>query len=128
MGGGGGVLHSGYMGYIRKALEKGYSEHPGSACCADNMFEMFVHFGHCLCCLLPVFVNRHLPCLHTNSLHGLLLPALHHKSLWCAKGLALREHSGCRCNGMGLVAGPKSLVPPAHSHLHAPTRNKTNKQ
>ena len=30
------------MGYIRKALEKGYLEHPGSACCTDNMFELFV--------------------------------------------------------------------------------------
>ena len=34
--GGGGVY-----GYIRKALEKGYLEHPGSACCTDNMFEIF---------------------------------------------------------------------------------------
>ena len=24
------------MGYIQKALEKGYLEHPGSACCTDN--------------------------------------------------------------------------------------------
>ena len=29
----------GYVGYIRKALEKGYLEHPGSACCTDDMFE-----------------------------------------------------------------------------------------
>ena len=32
------------MGYIRKALEKGYLEHPGSACCTDDMFEIFVRF------------------------------------------------------------------------------------
>ena len=32
------------MGYIRKALEKGYLEHPGSACCTDSMFEIFVFF------------------------------------------------------------------------------------
>ena len=32
------------MGYIRKALEKGYLEHPGSACCTDDMFEIFVCF------------------------------------------------------------------------------------
>ena len=31
----------GYLGYIRKALEKGYLEHPGSACCTDDMFEIF---------------------------------------------------------------------------------------
>ena len=43
------------MGYIRKALEKGYSEHLRSACCTDDMFEIFVHFGRCLCCLLPLF-------------------------------------------------------------------------
>ena len=28
------------MGYIRQALEKGYLEHLGSACCTDNMFEI----------------------------------------------------------------------------------------
>ena len=46
------------MGYIRKALEKGYLELPGSACCTDDMFEIFVRFGQGLCCLLPLFVNR----------------------------------------------------------------------
>ena len=84
------------MEYIRKALEKGYLEHPGSACCTDDMIESFVRFGRCLCCLLPVFVNRQLPCLHTNSLHGLLLPRMHHKNLWRAKELALGMQSGCR--------------------------------
>ena len=29
-----------------------------SACCTDDMFEIFVHFGRCLCCLLHIFVNR----------------------------------------------------------------------
>ena len=82
------------MGYIRKALEQGYLEHPGSACCTDDMFEVLVRFGRCLCCLLPLFVNRQLPCPHTNSLHGLLLPRMHHKSLWCVKGLALWVQSG----------------------------------
>ena len=57
----------GYVGYIRKALEKGYLEHPGSACCTDSMFEIFVFFGQCLCCLLAVFVNRQPPCPDTNS-------------------------------------------------------------
>ena len=42
-GGGGGV------GYIPKALEKGYLEHPGSGCCTDDMFENFVRFGRCVC-------------------------------------------------------------------------------
>ena len=45
------------MGYIRKALEKGYSEHPRSARCTDGIFENFVRFGRCLCCFLPVFWN-----------------------------------------------------------------------
>ena len=49
------------------ALEKGYLEHPGSACCTEATFETFVCFGQCLCSLLPVFVNRQLPCPHTNS-------------------------------------------------------------
>ena len=33
------------MGYIWKALEKGYLENPRSACCTDDMFEIFVRFG-----------------------------------------------------------------------------------
>ena len=75
----------GYMGYIRKALEKGYLEHPRSACCTDDMFEIFVRFGRCLRSLLPLFVNRQLPCPHTNLHHVLLLPPMHYKSVWCAK-------------------------------------------
>ena len=74
VGGGGG-----YVGYIRKALEKGYLEHAGSSCCTDDMFEIFVHFGQGQCSLLPLFVNRQRPCPHTNSLHGLLLPPMHHR-------------------------------------------------
>ena len=77
------------MGYIRKALEKGYLEHPGSACWTDDMFEIFVRFGRCLCCLLRLFVNRQVPCLHTNSRNVLLLRPMHHKSLWYAKEHAL---------------------------------------
>ena len=98
------------MGYIRKAPEKGYVEHPGSACCTDHMFEIFVRFGRCLCCLLPLFVNRQLPCLHTRSLQGLLLAPMHHKSLWCAKGLAVGEQSGCRCH-VWLKSGYREAIP-----------------
>ena len=58
------------MGYIRKALEKGYLEHPRSACWTDDMSEIFVRFGRCMSCLLPLFVNRQLPSLHTNSRHA----------------------------------------------------------
>ena len=36
------------MGYIRKALEKGYLEHPRFACCTDGMFEIFVRFRRCV--------------------------------------------------------------------------------
>ena len=39
------VPEVGVCGYIRKALEKGYLEHPGSACCTDEMLEIFVRFG-----------------------------------------------------------------------------------
>ena len=74
---------------IRKALEKGYLEHPGFACCTDDMFEIFVRFGRCLRYSLPHFVNRQVPCLHTNSRHVLLLPLMHHRSLWFAKEHAL---------------------------------------
>ena len=48
----------GNVGYIQKNLEKGYLEYPGSACCTDDMFEIFIRFGRCVCCLLPLFVNR----------------------------------------------------------------------
>ena len=35
------------------------------------MFDIFVLFGCCLCCLLPVFVNTQPPCLHRlNSSHS----------------------------------------------------------
>ena len=37
------------------------------AYCTDDMFEIFVRLGWCLCCLLRLFVNRQVPCLHTNS-------------------------------------------------------------
>ena len=37
------------MGHIRKALEKGYLEHPRSACWTDDMSEIFVRFGRCMC-------------------------------------------------------------------------------
>ena len=82
------------MGYIRKALEKGYLEHPRFACCTDGMFEIFVRFRRCVCCLLPLFVTRQLPCLHINLLHALLLPLMHHKSLWFAKEHALAVKLG----------------------------------
>ena len=77
------------MGYVRKALEKGYSEHPGSACCTDSMFEIFVSFGQCLCCLLAVFVNRQPPCPDTSSRHVLLHPRMHRNNLWAAFPLTL---------------------------------------
>ena len=40
------------------------------------MFEIFVRFGRHVCFLLPLFANMQLPCLHTNSLHALLLPLM----------------------------------------------------
>ena len=83
------VRGGGVCGGFRKALEKGYLEHLGSACCTDDMFEIFVRFGQGLCSLLPLFVNRQLSCPHTNSLHRLLLPPMHHRNLCCAKERAL---------------------------------------
>ena len=86
----------GYVGHIRKALEKGYSEHPRVACCTDNMLEIFVRFGRCLCCFLPVFVNRQPLCPHTNSRNVLSLPLMHHRNLWGEKERALGVKIGCR--------------------------------
>ena len=84
------------MGYVQQALENGYLEHPGSACCTDDMFDIFVRFRWYLCCLLPLFVNMAAIISASNSFHGLLLPPMHHKGLWCVKGLALGLQSGCR--------------------------------
>ena len=92
------------MGYIRKALEKGYLEHPGSACCTDSLFEIFIFFGQCLCCLLAVFVNRQPPCPDTNSRHVLLHPQMHRNNLWFAKEHALGEHALGVLPGCGLLA------------------------
>ena len=45
------------------------------------MWEIFVHFGRCLCCFLPLFVNRQVPCPHTNSRSVLLLRPMHPRNL-----------------------------------------------
>ena len=82
--GGGGVCR-----IYSESPSKGLFGTPGSARCTDDMFAFFVRFGQGLCCLLPLFVNRGLPCPHTNSLHRLLLPPMHHRNLWCAKERAL---------------------------------------
>ena len=119
----------GYVGYVRKALEKGYLEHPGSAwvCMlhpgSDGMLEIFVLFGNCLCCMLPDFVYRQSPCPCPNFRHVLLHPQMYRRSLWFAKELAPGVKGGC-----GLVACPppapqKGLVQADHSNLHATTRN-----
>ena len=118
------VYHrAGYVGYILKAFEKGYLEHPGSACYTDGMFELFVLFGRCLCCLLPDFVNRQSPCPCTNSCHVLLHPQMHRRSLWFAKEHAPGVKSGCRLVAWPLPALQKGLVQADHSNLHATTRN-----
>ena len=77
-----------------KPLKRAILEHPGSARCTHDMFDIFVPFGRWLCCLLPPFVNKQLPCLHTNSRNVLLLPPMHHKNLWCAKEHALGVQTG----------------------------------
>ena len=63
----------GYVGYIRKALEKGYLEHPGLHVVLTVCLRFFVFFGQCLCCLLAV--------LSTDSHHvriQILLPSAVH--------------------------------------------------
>ena len=82
------------MGYIQKALMKGYSEHPRFACCTGDMSGMFVRFGRCLCCSLPRFVNRQLPCVHTNSHPALLHPQMHHNNPWFRNGHAMAGQTG----------------------------------
>ena len=114
------VYHrGGYVGYIRKALEKGYL--PGSACCRDGMFEIFVLFGWCLCCLLPAFVNRQSLCPGIHSRHVLLHPQMHHRNLWFAKEHALGVLPGCRLVAWWPLAPQKGLAQVVHSNLHAPT-------
>ena len=60
------------MGYIQKALEKAIWNTLG-------LHAVLTTFGRCLCCLLPLFINMQLPCLHTNSRPVLLPPPMHHK-------------------------------------------------
>ena len=117
------VGRGGVVGYIRKTLEKGYLEHPGSACCTDGMFKIFVLFRRRLCCLLPLFVNRQPPCPHTNSRHVLLHPQMHHRNLWFAKEHALVGKTGCVLLVGRRLAKQKGLVQPVRSNLHAITRN-----
>ena len=88
------------MGVYSGALEKDYLEHPRFACCTDDMFEIFIKFGRCLCCLLPLFVNRQLPCLPTNSHHALSLPPMHHRNPWCAKERAPGVKGGALGTGV----------------------------
>ena len=76
--------------------------HPGSACCTDDMSEIFVFLGQCLCCLLPAFVNRQPPCPDTNSRHVLLHPRMHRNNLWFTK-----EHAP----GMDLTVGGGGSLP-----------------
>ena len=102
-------------GIFGKPFKKGYLEHPGSACCTDNMFGIFVPFGRCMCCLLP--------CPHIKSNHLLLLPLMYHRNLWCANGHALGVQTGCRLLGGLLPAQQKGCVQRVRSNLHAPTRN-----
>ena len=70
-----------------------------AACLADghrSRCALRAIFGRCLCCLLPLFVNRQLPCLHTNSRNVLLLRLMHHRNLWCRNERALGVYTGCR--------------------------------
>ena len=117
------VPKGGGVGYVRKALGQGYLEHPGFACCTDDMCDIFVHFGRCLCCLLPPFVNRQSPCPHTNSRNGLLHLPMHHRNLWFAKEHALAVQIGCRLLVRSPPAKQKSLALLVRSNLHANTRS-----
>ena len=101
------------MGYIRKALEKGFSDYP----------RVCMLTGQCLCCFLPVFDNRQPPCPHTNSRHVLLHPQMHHRNLWFGKEHALAVQTGCRFLVKSPLAKQKGLVQPVCSNLHAPTMN-----
>ena len=90
------------------------------------MFEIFVRFGQCLCCLLPSVVNRQPLCPHTNSRNVLLLPPMHHRNLWCTKERALGAQSGCVFPGAHLPAQQKHLVQVVRSNLRATTLNTTS--
>ena len=78
------------MGCIRKALEKGVFGTLGLHAVLTICLRISSILDNvCVCSLLPLFVNKQRPCPHANSPHGLLLPVMHHESLWFAKGLAL---------------------------------------
>ena len=111
------------MGYILQALEKGYSEHHRFACCTDNMFDIFVHFGRCMCYLPPPFVNRQPPCFPTTSHPMLLHPQMHHRNPWFGNRHAPAGQAGYALLIAHPLAMQKGIVQPGRSNLHAPTRS-----
>ena len=98
------------------------TERHRSACYADEMFEIFIHFGQCLCCLLPVFVKRQPACPHTNSRQVLLHPQMHHRNHWLGKERALVVQTGCKLLVRSPLAKQEGLGQPVRSNLRAPTR------
>ena len=48
----------GCVGYVRKALKKGYLEHPGFACCNYGMFEIFGRLGQCVTFFAALFCQQ----------------------------------------------------------------------
>ena len=84
------------MGYIQKALEKGYLEHPGLHAVLTTCLRFSsVLDGACVaCCLFLSTCSYHIYIqIHST---GCLLPQMCHKSLWFARGHALGVKPGGR--------------------------------
>ena len=107
------------MGYIWKALEKGYSGlHAVLTICST--FSSVLDDACVACCLLlstgsyHVFIQIHTP--------RCCIPRGTTKTLGSEKGTLWRGKLGARYS-LHFPAMQKSLVQPVRSNLHAPTRN-----
>uniref|UniRef100_A0A7S4GGB9 Uncharacterized protein n=1 Tax=Eutreptiella gymnastica TaxID=73025 RepID=A0A7S4GGB9_9EUGL len=99
---------------MQKTFEKGYSEHPGSACCTDDIFENFVRFGQHACCLLPLFCQR----ARTMSAHKFTHRAVASPDAPQRPLVPKRARSG----GVKWVQASRDKVV-GRSNLHVPTKS-----
>ena len=105
-------------GYFGKAPEKGHLEHPRSACCTDDMPEIFVHFGQCLAFRLFLSTGSHHVLIQIHA--TCCCVPMHHRNHWFGKTHALVVQTVCRLLVRSPLAKQKGLGQPVHSNLHAP--------
>ena len=94
----------GMWGIFGKPLKRAIWNTPGLHAVQTICLRFSSFFGQCLCCLLPLFVNRQPPCLHTNSGTPCCIPRCTTKASGTEKGMLWR------CN-LGAGYSPEVLQP-----------------